>query len=290
MGGQAGRIGWGSTGAAAQDALLVLDLNADGTRGAGDGGIDQAGEVVVVRGGDAGRAGMEALAKARDASGKHLLRWIRFLNNYASLDFLRSWSRFLLYLFKSKVLVTRHIAAVAGPYPGIVLSLGIAIFSVEKALSEEVICGPDGLPTFADYQRFSPDDFIEVVESLNGIDPLELSFFIHRAYRARMLEAAIFSERTNDESYDLISSLYFILSLYSEQEKFDPKFSSYIEMEIKGAFELDSVARFYGLMPVPRSASQLRVDLACFVRCADPMIRFDQVSRSSSYQACLKEG
>jgi len=41
MGGQAGRIGWGSTFAAAQDALPVLDLNADGTRGAGDEWIDQ---------------------------------------------------------------------------------------------------------------------------------------------------------------------------------------------------------------------------------------------------------
>ena len=41
MGGQAGRIGWGSTRAAAQDALLVVDLNADGSRGAGDGRIDQ---------------------------------------------------------------------------------------------------------------------------------------------------------------------------------------------------------------------------------------------------------
>jgi hypothetical protein len=42
MGDQAGRIGWGSTFAAAQDALPVLDLNADGSRGAGDGKFDQA--------------------------------------------------------------------------------------------------------------------------------------------------------------------------------------------------------------------------------------------------------
>ena len=33
MGGQAGRIGWGSTCAAAQHALPVLDLTADGARG-----------------------------------------------------------------------------------------------------------------------------------------------------------------------------------------------------------------------------------------------------------------
>ncbi len=69
MGGQAGRIGRGSTCAAAQDALLVPDLNADGSRGAGDGKIDQAKEVVLSLWGDAGRVDMEALAKARDASG-----------------------------------------------------------------------------------------------------------------------------------------------------------------------------------------------------------------------------
>jgi hypothetical protein len=43
MGVRAVRIGWGSTRAAAQDALLVVDLNADGSRGAGDGRIDTAG-------------------------------------------------------------------------------------------------------------------------------------------------------------------------------------------------------------------------------------------------------
>jgi len=36
----------------------VLDLTADGALGAGDGGIDQAREVIVVRGGDAGGAGL----------------------------------------------------------------------------------------------------------------------------------------------------------------------------------------------------------------------------------------
>jgi hypothetical protein len=41
MGDQAGRIGWGSTFATAQHALPVRDLNADGTRSAGDGRIDQ---------------------------------------------------------------------------------------------------------------------------------------------------------------------------------------------------------------------------------------------------------
>jgi hypothetical protein len=60
MGDQACRIGCGSTFAAAQDALPGLDLNADGSRGAGDGRIDQAREIVVVRGGDAGRAGISA--------------------------------------------------------------------------------------------------------------------------------------------------------------------------------------------------------------------------------------
>jgi len=69
MGGQAVRIGWGSTFAAAQDALPVLDLNADGSRGAGDGGVDQAKEVVLSLWGDAGMTDMEAIARARDASG-----------------------------------------------------------------------------------------------------------------------------------------------------------------------------------------------------------------------------
>ncbi len=73
MGGQAGRIGWGSTFAAAQDALPGLDLNADGSRGAGDGRIDQAKEVVLSLWGDAGRADMEALAKVRDANGQLIL-------------------------------------------------------------------------------------------------------------------------------------------------------------------------------------------------------------------------
>jgi hypothetical protein len=70
MGCQAGRIGYGSTCTVAQAALPVPDLTADGACGTGDGGVDQAREMVVVRGGDAGRAGMDALAKARDANGQ----------------------------------------------------------------------------------------------------------------------------------------------------------------------------------------------------------------------------
>jgi hypothetical protein len=70
MGGQAGRIGWGSTCAAAQDALPGRDLKADGSRGAGDGRIDQAKEVVLSLWGDAGMTDLEALAKARDANGQ----------------------------------------------------------------------------------------------------------------------------------------------------------------------------------------------------------------------------
>jgi hypothetical protein len=45
------RVGW----AAPQDAFLVLDLNAGGTRGAGDGRIDQAKELVLSLWGDAGK-------------------------------------------------------------------------------------------------------------------------------------------------------------------------------------------------------------------------------------------
>jgi hypothetical protein len=60
------RVGW----ADAQDALLVLDLNADGSRGAGDGRIDQAKEVVVSLWGDAGMTDMEAIARVRDANGQ----------------------------------------------------------------------------------------------------------------------------------------------------------------------------------------------------------------------------
>jgi hypothetical protein len=70
MGGQAGLIGCGSTFAAGQDALPVLDLNADGTCGSGDGKIDQAKDVLLSLRGDAGRADMETVPKARDANGQ----------------------------------------------------------------------------------------------------------------------------------------------------------------------------------------------------------------------------
>jgi hypothetical protein len=45
MGGQVARIGWGSTSAAPQDAPLVLDLNADASRGVriADAGIEAVG-------------------------------------------------------------------------------------------------------------------------------------------------------------------------------------------------------------------------------------------------------
>ena len=48
----------------------MLDLTADGARGTGGGGVDQAKELVLSLWGDAGMTDMEALAKARDASGK----------------------------------------------------------------------------------------------------------------------------------------------------------------------------------------------------------------------------
>jgi hypothetical protein len=70
MGGQAVRIGWGSTFAAAQDALPVLDLNADGSRGAGDGRIDQLKEVVLSRWGDAGMRKVEWLRRDAHACAK----------------------------------------------------------------------------------------------------------------------------------------------------------------------------------------------------------------------------
>ncbi len=67
MGGQAGRIGSGSACTAAQAALPVPDLTGVVASGTGDGGVDQAREMVVVRGGDAGRADSAAVAKALDA-------------------------------------------------------------------------------------------------------------------------------------------------------------------------------------------------------------------------------
>jgi hypothetical protein len=70
MGVQAVRIGCGSTRAAAQHALLVLDLNADGSRGAGDGKIDQAKEVVLSLWGDAGMRKVEWLRHDAHACAK----------------------------------------------------------------------------------------------------------------------------------------------------------------------------------------------------------------------------
>jgi hypothetical protein len=70
MGVQAVRIGCGSTWAAAQDALLVLDLNADGTCGAGDGRIDRAEEVVPSLWDDAGMRKVEWLRRDAHACAK----------------------------------------------------------------------------------------------------------------------------------------------------------------------------------------------------------------------------
>jgi hypothetical protein len=77
MGCQSGRVGWGSTCAAAQHALPVLDLTAVASGGAGDGRVDQAKEMVVVRGDDVGTTDMEALARARDAAGAMRLPPVR---------------------------------------------------------------------------------------------------------------------------------------------------------------------------------------------------------------------
>lgn len=54
---------------APDDGLLVIDLNADGTRGAGDGKIDQTKEVVLAAWGAAGSTDLQALAEARDDAG-----------------------------------------------------------------------------------------------------------------------------------------------------------------------------------------------------------------------------
>jgi Ca2+-binding RTX toxin-like protein len=58
-----------TTWVAPDDALLVIDLNADGTRGAGDGKIDQTKEVVLAAWGAAGATDLQALAEARDEVG-----------------------------------------------------------------------------------------------------------------------------------------------------------------------------------------------------------------------------
>ena len=58
--------------AAADDAFLVIDLNADGTRGAGDGQIDQRSELVLSDWGPEGSTDLQALAQATDAAGNLL--------------------------------------------------------------------------------------------------------------------------------------------------------------------------------------------------------------------------
>ena len=55
--------------AAADDGFLVIDLNADGTRGAGDGQIDQRSELVLSNWGPEGSNGLQPLADATDAEG-----------------------------------------------------------------------------------------------------------------------------------------------------------------------------------------------------------------------------
>jgi Ca2+-binding RTX toxin-like protein len=58
--------------AAADDAFLVIDLNADGTRGAGDGQIDQRSELVLSDWGPEGATDLQALAEATDEDGNLL--------------------------------------------------------------------------------------------------------------------------------------------------------------------------------------------------------------------------
>jgi Ca2+-binding RTX toxin-like protein len=53
----------------ADDGFLVLDLNSDGTRGAGDGRIDQAEELAFALWGEAGMTDLQALAQATDEDG-----------------------------------------------------------------------------------------------------------------------------------------------------------------------------------------------------------------------------
>jgi len=55
--------------AAPDDGFLVIDLNADGTRGAGDGVIDQGRELAFAQWGTAGMTDLQALVEARDAAG-----------------------------------------------------------------------------------------------------------------------------------------------------------------------------------------------------------------------------
>ena len=57
----------------ADDGFLVLDLNADGTRGVGDGEIDQTRELVMSLWGDAGDTDLQALRRAFDENNDGLL-------------------------------------------------------------------------------------------------------------------------------------------------------------------------------------------------------------------------
>ena len=57
---------------APDDAFLVIDLNADGTRGVGDGLIDQRKELVLSAWATAGSTDLQALAEATDASGSKI--------------------------------------------------------------------------------------------------------------------------------------------------------------------------------------------------------------------------
>ncbi len=56
----------------ADDGFLVIDLNADGTRGAGDGIIDQGRELAFALWGDAGMTDLQALAEATDTDGQRV--------------------------------------------------------------------------------------------------------------------------------------------------------------------------------------------------------------------------
>ncbi|MHA7887810.1 hypothetical protein [Roseicyclus sp.] len=58
--------------AAADDAFLVIDLNADSARGAGDGLIDQRSELDLSDWGPEGSTDLQALAEATDEDGNLL--------------------------------------------------------------------------------------------------------------------------------------------------------------------------------------------------------------------------
>jgi hypothetical protein len=75
----------------------VLDLNANGTRGAGDGKIDQAKEVVLSLWGDAGRAQRSAvanvlLAKFVNGTKDDLIGWDLAVDVGKKITILSKWS------------------------------------------------------------------------------------------------------------------------------------------------------------------------------------------------------